>query len=230
MIRHNRFIRTTVFITAMAASSAAAQDVDVGARIAEGRVVTWAADHAASAYLYEERVFEGDFNLVGTAVAAEEPGYYFEAGSAFAGSRIGFNIRTAVREWSISAQNFDAVSPLTITIGDVVLGVVTTPIADPPTPVPGLSIVVPQAGVDFHFPMELNGTAPGIYLLELELFTEIPSTARSLPYWAVLNYGLDPSEHEASIDWVRQNLVPAPGGVSLFAATGILVGRRRRPR
>jgi hypothetical protein len=221
-------IRTSMFIAALAASGAAAQDVDVGARIAESRVVTWAADHAAGVYLYEERVFEGEFNLVGTAVTAEEPGYFLEPGNAFTGSRIGFNIRAAVREWSTSAQNFDTLSPLTITIGDSVLGVVTTPIADPPVPVPGLSIVVPPAGVDFHFPMELNGNSPGIYLLELELFTDIPSTANSLPYWAVLNYGLDPSEHEASIDWVRQNLVPAPGGVWVFAAAAGLARRRRR--
>jgi hypothetical protein len=107
------------------------------------------------------------------------------------------------------------------------VGGVTTPLVDPPSPIIGPSVLVPPGEFDFHYDFTLNGSTQGIYLLQLQITTDRPGIAPSLPYWVALNYGLSASEHEASIQWVRDNLVPSPGGLAVIAGIVPLVRRRR---
>lgn len=224
-------------IAALAASSALAQEVDIGAKIEANRLVTWAMDHDLAMYLNPQRVFEGEMALISGSVVGEEPGYFFLPNSPFAGQTFGFDIRRAVRAWdplgpsNAPNANFQAVSASTITFGDIVLGTVTSPLIDPPTPITGLQVTIPAAGVDFHYPMTLNTPAlSGIYLVELELRTGLSGVADSLPYWMVLNYGLDPLEHDRAMDYVNEFVVPAPGSTALAAIALFVAPRRRRAR
>jgi hypothetical protein len=208
---------------------------DIAPLVENGRIVTWLGLHdpPPGSLIGPARVFEAEFPDPGTIgpgdpIIINEPGYFGLSGNPLEGFSLGFNIRTYLREWSVPAQEFpDAPASTTITASAPVIGAVTTPLTG--VLVPGLTLPsLPAGGFDFHFDHELNANTPGIYLLELELFTNRPGTANSLPYWVVFNYGLSEPEHEAAVEWVETNLVPAPGGATLLALAGVLASRRRR--
>lgn len=210
-------------------------DEDIGAVVTNNRLVTWAADHDTETYVRPERVFHGAMDLISGAVVGDEPGFFFLPNSQLAGQTVGFNFRKAVRAWdplggsNASNANFQAISTSTITIGDVVTGTVTSPLVDPPSPLTGLQITIPVAGLDFHYPMTLNAPAnEGIYLVELELRTNLAGVANSLPYFAVINYGLDESEHERAVEYVENFVVPTPGSAAVLLPTALLLAARRR--
>jgi uncharacterized protein (TIGR03382 family) len=199
---------------------------DIGLRVQGGAITTWAVQHPATFHA-PERVFVGDLDLLGGVVTGEEPGFVIEAASPLTSWQLGFNIRRAARVWDPGAQHFNQVSPLSITIERTLLGAVTTPAADPPAPLTGLSFLVPSSGTDFHYDFILNGSAEGLYLLELEKWTQAPGIASSLPFWIVLNYDVPHAQEEAAVAWVHQHLVPAPGALPLLGV-GALAGWRRR--
>jgi hypothetical protein len=213
----------------LAASGVAS--ADVGFRIANNQLVTWLEDDALPPpinWVRPERVFDGDLDLVGGIVTSNDPGFHGEDGT-LTGFHLGFNILAAARVWDVAHQNFNTISPLTLTMSAPLVGGVTTPPLDPTVPIPGPNVPVPPGEFDFHYDYGLNGSTPGIYLLELQITTDRPGIGASLPYWVSLNYGLPQSEHDASIEWVRQNLVPAPGSAAAGLAVLICgLARRRR--
>lgn len=208
------------------AAPALARHGDIGFRVESSAIATWIADDATGQFLEPERVFEGELLDLGGVITGDEPGYFGEPGT-LAGQRLGFNVRRALRAWDVLSQSMIGPPTHTITISAPLVRMVTTPVVDPPAPNPGLSVLVPAAGLDFHFDHTLSNSAPGIYLLELELWTDAPGVAASLPFWVVLNYDMPEPEHEAAVQWVRDNLVPAPG-VAPLALLGVLLAPRRR--
>lgn len=209
-------------------------DIDIGSRVTDGRLVSWAADHTIGQYLDVERVFKGELTELLGVVEGDEPGWFFRPDSEFVGSRVGFNVLKAARAWDPNApssepnQNFQSISPVTFTIGNSLLGEVTTPAADPLSAIAGPSIVVPSAGVDFHYPFLMNGNTPGIYLLELEQYTTLSNVQNSLPFYVILNYGLSEEEHDRAFGYVSSFIVPAPGAIVALAMGGLVAARRRR--
>jgi hypothetical protein len=219
-------IRSFLAVAALSAP-ALAQHGDVGFRVEGGAITTWLADDTTGLFSGPERVFEGELIDLSGVITGDEPGYFAEPGT-LAGAQVGFNIRKALRSWDVALQELTQVSPLSMTLSAPLLGSVTTPAADPLVPVPGLSVVIPAGGLDFHFDQTLSASTPGIYLLELELWTNAPGVGSSLPYWIVLNYDMPEPEHEAAVEWVHENLVPAPGPIAAFMLAGGLALRRRR--
>jgi hypothetical protein len=210
--------------------AAAGASADVGFRIANNQLVTWFEDDAVpppNNWISPERVFDGDFDLVGGIVTTNEPGFHGEDGT-LTGFHLGFTVLAAARVWDATNHNFNAVSPLTITMSAPLVGGVTTPATDAGAPLVGPTVLVPAGEFDFHYDYGLNGTTPGIYLLKLLITTDKPGIAPSVPYWVSLNYGLSQAEHDASIQWTRDNLVPAPGVLCLLGAGSVLTLRRRR--
>ncbi len=221
-------------ISVFAAGASAQKHGDIAPLVENGRIVTWLGidDPPPGMLIGPERVFGAEFLDPGPGlpIINNEPGYLGLAGNPLEGFSLGFNVRTWLRPWDLGGQAFpDLPASTTITLSAPILGAVTTP--QTATVVPGLTIpMLPVGGFDFHFDHELNANTPGIYLLELELFTNRPGTQNSLPFWVVFNYGLPEPEHEAAIEWVRNNLVPAPGAIVLCGAAGLFVARRRPER
>lgn len=215
-----------------------AGDADIGARLTNGRVETWKVDKSVNPPVYDEpkRVFEGSLDLINGVVEGDEPGWYFDLGNPFAGFRVGFNVRKAARAWdpngpsNFPGANFTQLSPVTFTIGNSILGQVNVPAVDPVSPIAGPSVLVPTSSVlDFHYPFLMNGNVPGIYLLELEAYSDRPGVQNSEPFWILLNYGLPSSELERAEEFVSTFIVPTPGAGVLLAAAGVgLIARRRR--
>lgn len=221
-------MRFRSFLAVAALSAPAlAHEGDIGFRVESGVITTWLADHSTGGLEHPERVFAGELIDLSGTVSGDEPGYFAEPGT-LAGAPVGFNIRKALRSWDVALQELTQISPLSMTLSAPLLGSVTTPGTDPLTPVPGLSVVIPAGGLDFHFDQMLSANAPGIYLLELELWTNAPGVGASLPYWIVLNYDMPEPEHEAAVEWVHENLVPAPGSLATMLLAGGLAMRRRR--
>jgi hypothetical protein len=223
-----RVLLSTLTLLAATAAPALADGGDVGLRVENGAITTWEAQHSPLQFIKPERVFVGDFALVGGIVESEEPGFLIEPGNPLGGHRLGFNIRRATRVWDTASQDFSTISPLSITIERSLIGNVTTPLLDPPAPLTGLSFVVPTMGADFHYDFVLGGSSPGLYLLELEKWSEAPGVGTSLPFWIILNYDMPAFHEDAAVDWVNANLVPTPSSALALLAGGLLCLRRRR--
>lgn len=219
----------SLLVVAAVSAPALAHEGDIGFRVESGALTTWLADHSTGLFDRPERVFAAEMIDLSGTIIAEEPGYFGEQGT-LAGGQLGFNIRKALRSWDVALQELTQISPLSMTLSAPLLGSVTTPAADPLTPLPGLSILIPAGGLDFHFDQTLSAGTPGIYLLELELWTNAPGIGTSLPYWIVLNYDMPELQHEAAVEWVAENLVPAPGPLAAILLAGGLALRRRRTR
>jgi hypothetical protein len=227
-------IRTCAVICALLCSTHAPVIADVGPVVAKGRIVTWLAEDnpPPGTLVVPARVFGAEFPDPGSippggSVTVAEPGFLTLPGNELEGFSLGFNIRGYLRQWDVASQSVpDAPAVTGMTLSAPLIGVVSTPLSG--MLVPGL--IVPQVafgGFDFHFDHELHDNVPGVYVLELELFTNRPGVGGSLPYWVVFNYGLPEPEHGAALKWVEANLVPAPGAAAAFACL-LLTKRRSR--
>lgn len=88
-------------------------------------------------------------------------------------------------------------------------------------------------GDDFHAHPDftLAGLAgadptPGIYLISFRVSSVGYGTSDR--FWIAFNLGMDEADHDAAIEWVEANLVPAPGALAVMGV--MLVGGRRRRR
>src|ERR1051326_7712484 len=165
---------------------------DGGFRIAGNQLVTWLeADELPppTNWVRPDRVFDGDLEDVNGVISINDPGFHGEDGT-LTGFHLGFQVLAAARVWNVASQNFNALSPLTFDISAPLVGGVTTPAADPGAPITAPSVLVPPGEFDFHYDFTLNGTTPGLYLLQLRITTDKPGIAPSLPYWVVQNYNM----------------------------------------
>jgi hypothetical protein len=214
-------------VTAASAGSAFAQHAgDVWLEVLDNRIVTGLIDEDEDPPVVTSgvRVFGSDFGEV-LPNWTDEPGFDNELGTFQSGTSIGFNIRAALRSWN--GSDFSMVPTERISVGFPTASAVLTPLTD--ELVAGFTIPVDMDNA-WHRHLEYELLAPastGVYLLELELFSTESSILPSLPFWLVLNQGEDEGVHDAAIDWVNQNLVPAPSTAALVIA-GLAVGGRRR--
>ena len=65
----------------------------------------------------------------------------------------------------------------------------------------------------------------GIYLASFTVSAAGLSTSET--FYVLFNLGSDEAEHDAAIEWVESNLIPAPGALALLGLAG-LASRRRR--
>lgn len=225
-------------LLALSASPALAGGSDIAITNIGGKVVTGTGDHSfyPNESEFPERVFGADLLEQGGFVFTDEPGWlgpFDNVGEGFApGSSLGFNIRRALRTWT--GDDFlagPAAERMRLYDSGPGTNEVFTPLTD--VLVPGFAVIADAnvhalGGFDEHPFYELTTSTPGIYLLELEIWSSDPNVATSDPIWLVFNYGLSEPEHEEAIEWTEANLVPAPGSLALLAGAGLLSGRCRR--
>lgn len=224
----------TLVIPAGFALPVFAHDGDIGIRInADNRIETVLAGGEPPNQTFGadiERIFVAElvFNATANDVRIDEPGLASEA-AGLLNQPLGLNIRKALRRWN--GSGFET-TPLTLSVGGSDLGLPfsTTPLTD--TLVTGPSIVVPEIPLDFHMDWVLDGattsTGDGIYLLEIELASPGGNLLTSDPLWVVYNYNLTESEHDAAIEYVAANYIPAANSMLLAIPVAYLGARRRQ--
>lgn len=202
---------------------------DTWLRVENNRVVTGAIGEGSPGQPIAEhwRVFGAEIGEdPAFPYSAFEPGFQTLASPFTAGAIWNFRVLDTLGQWN--GDGFDAGSAtMTIAFG---LVEITTGNGG----VEGFSFASDADGVlHDHFDFTLNGPGNGIpergiYLLPLTIRGISPMYAESEPFWFVFNFGMDEREHEMAIEWVQDNLVPAPGALALLAAAGFGAGSRRR--
>lgn len=208
------------------AGPALAHDASIGLRVESGLLSTHLAEAFPPVILSQERVFPADFFDTRLGIISDEPSYLADDPSPLIGHLVGVRVRRAARVWN--GNDFLGLSLLTLTLSAAGQPGVTTPMMDPMTPILGPALEVPGGSAEFRFDTTLNGTTPGLYLLELDAWTDTPGVGGSLPYWIVLNHGMPEHEVDHGIEWVRDNLVPTPGAGVMMVGLTVLATRRRR--
>lgn len=219
----------TVIAGAAMAPAALAHVGDIGLTIIANRITTGTVEDlgAGQVVVPGQRVFGGDLGGLGPG-AGGEPGLFANVSDGFPpNSELGFNSLRGLRAWNGSASpGVTFTTPgidMTIQFGPFSRSITGEDIF-----VSGFGFNVgPSGGFDEHWEYFLNpGTALGVYVLEFELWSNAGAIQTSRPLWIVLNNGLGEAEHDAAIEWVEGNLVPAPGALMLLGAA--LATRRRR--
>ena len=117
----------------------------------------------------------------------------------------GWNALAGVTRWN--GDGFDGSIEETITISYANLSFEIGNSA-----VSGFDLAVqPDGGLHLHTNFFLdnpNGGSPavGIYMVELELYSDHSSPEESEPFWIVFNNEADEEDHEAAVEWVEEYL------------------------
>ncbi len=200
--------------------------------VSSGVLRTGSYDDATGVVVSEnERVFLAEFGeaIPGEPNFADAPGFRALDGAFTPGDQWGFWITDAVRVWDSVAGHFDTLSTYTISLGFGPLSV--TSATTPGGVVSGFDLTIPGGGFDDHLDVMLDAPtgpeADGIYLLRLSL--RATGLAPSENIWFVYNRGMDELMHEAAEEYVRDVLVPAPGG-AIGGALGVVITGARRGR
>ncbi|MBU6413087.1 MAG: hypothetical protein KGS45_06405 [Planctomycetes bacterium] len=199
------------FIPLLIASASMAQvhSGDIVLAVSSGNAITTnASDQFGS--ITSQRVFEAAFGE--SPNFTNDPGFDSDNGTFPANSTVGFRIRRALRDWSGIEFSDDDIADERIQVRLGPLGPTLTPTSD--VVVTGFSLAANSSGKFHHHlgytllpkPGE-SQPADGVYLLELELFSNQPSIQTSRPFWLVFNQNRPTQEHQAAIDWVNANLV-----------------------
>jgi hypothetical protein len=202
-----------------------AHEGDVAVGLAGGQIAI--GIHEDDGIEWGHVVFGAEFGEDPTAPnLADEPGFESEIGIFPEGALFGFDVMTSLRIWD---GDFDqmAASQLKIQLPGAPVSILT-PMDD--VMEPGFVFAEVDDELEFHTHLEMELLDPaddGVYLLTLSLWNDQGDTA-SDPFWFVLNKGMDESIHDEAIDWVWDNIVPAPGTLALLLPAGLVARRRMR--
>jgi hypothetical protein len=199
-------------IAASLALTASAQHAgDMALVIVDGAITTNALEGASST---PERVFAATFGDTGVARFTSNPGFEALPGTFAAGSRVGFTPRAGLRRFldgGLSPVVAEELEIKFLTLASVVGSDFTA----------GFDLAVQSnGGWHRHLNFTLRaagGKLPptGIYVAELELYSNDGVTLPSAPFWIVFNDGASVAEHDAALAWVAANL--ADGGTPCAA-------------
>ncbi len=229
-------------IVLVGGSSALAHEGDVGLAVVNGQLQTGIVEADAISgdqwIVLGQRVFAGE--LDGLTGFAADPGFYSGSLGAAggpvtvpAGAQLGFTINGPLQAWNGSALG-STTARMRLEFAGGVLNAVTPTAAGN---VAGFGIATGATGAfDEHWDFYATdgsgaaGALPsaGVYVLQVTLSITGASVSPSEPIWFVLNFGATEVDHDAAIDWVNANLVPAPGAASTMLLGAGLVMRRRR--
>jgi hypothetical protein len=186
-----------------AAAGAQLHGGDIVLDIDNNQLVTKAVDPSTGLPNPGQRVFPGAF---GGAVPnwTNDPGFDSLSGTFSPGQQIGFDILKALRAWT--GSDFSRIPDERIEIRRGGL-LATTPTSDVRTD--GFIIGEANLGGRFHHHIGFTLTdpaEPGVYLLELAVWTPAGSPEESEPFWIVFNQNQPPSVFNEALDWAAANL------------------------
>ena len=176
---------------------------DVFLTVESGRIVTNLQQEPG--HVEPARVFLAEMGEIEPHFA-DEPGFDCFPGTFPTPSAIGFRLRGPVQRWTGSRLAADGEPAFAAAYAS--LGPVLSPTCN--TVLDGFTIPVGANGT-WHRHIEFTRLwpdGPGVFVVELELFSTSPAIADSLPFWFVFNDGADEAEHDAAAEWVEEHLVP----------------------
>ncbi len=196
---------TTALVAAIAAATPAlAQHAgDVYLTVESGRIVTNRQETPGvpePARVFPAEMGESEPHF------ADEPGFDCAPGTFPVPSAVGFRVRGPVLWWNGSRLAAEDAPVFAVAFAS--LGPVFTPLCN--TVVEGFTLPVASNGT-WHRHLEitrLDPDGPGVFVVELELFSTDPSLGASRPFWFVFNDGADEADHDAAAHWVEEHLVP----------------------
>lgn len=204
--------------------------IAIGAAESQGGVVVPLSDRQ---YVFGAEFGEAD---PGQPYFGQDPGFLAEPGAFPGGSLIGFNIRSGLRYWT--GTGFGDVPHGEILM--VAKGSHSLTLSEVAQQGFYFGVFDGEGGLHEHLEWQLSGpdgnpppggmVAPtvGVYLVELELKTDLPGVANSDPIWLVFNNG-DEEAHEAAVNWIQETYLPEPTSLLLLALGAFaMVGRRGR--
>lgn len=175
----------------------------------------------ATGMMTPARVFGGLFGDTGFAGFTANPGFDAPPGTFATGTRIGFDALAGVQKFV-----GDALVPGTGAWVEVSFLTLSAVIEDEPTP--GFDLAVSSSG-GFHRHLnfmlgDASGElpAPGVYVLELSLYSTDPMVAASEPFWIAFGHEVPIVEVEAATEWIEANLDPptCPGDLDGDGSVG----------
>jgi len=195
------------FITAAAAHAQHTGDIHLA--VEDGQLVTGRVNPDQSIDL-GIRVFGATFGDSGFPEFTSNPGFDAPPGTFPTGTSIGFNALAGWTAWN--GDGFEPADGESLRIAFSSLFVIVED-----EPIEGFTLGV-QSNGGWHrhlnyFILGPNDDAedplPGIYLLEMELYSTSASIDPSEPFWKVFNYNMPDSVHLEAIQWVEDNLAGA---------------------
>lgn len=180
---------------------------DIVLDVQNGHIVTGAVDQDGQPEV-GQRVFGATFGDSGFDGFTSNPGFDAIPGTFPTGTAIGFNALAGWKAW-----NGDGFEPTGGEALQISFGPLNTLLED--EPVAGFTLnVQADGGWHRHYSYTIlgppgDGPLPGIYLLELELYSTSSSIEPTEPFWKVFNHNMPNAVHEDAIDWVVENMVGA---------------------
>lgn len=197
--------------------------VDLGPN---GGLVIGGVNEELTEFTPGQRVFGAEFGEdPALPFFADEPGFQALDGTFDPGFLLQVNLEGALGAWNGNGFDDAAGHSMTVSFGPASVTTGGGPIA-------GFDFAADDlGGFHDHFDLDINGEsgdpADDIYLLPMSLAFADGSN-ESETFWFVMNLGMDEVMHEAAIEWVELNLVPAPGVLALAGLAGLAGTRRRR--
>lgn len=192
----------------------------------------------------DTRVFEGEFDLFGT---SDEPGFNALSGSNIpagyqaldSNSAVSFNANAfTIGTTTANLYHWDGNGPVKFTQASNALTISKAPSAifsstldASASDIAGFEIDTTSSDGFLHKHIDaaltdISESAEGFYLWSLSLKINSDSTQ---PIYFVHGFGTEDEEaHEAAIDWVSSNIVPAPSTLALLLGFPAMTTRRRR--
>lgn len=195
-----KFLFTLAAAASLAPAALAQHAGDVFLTLDSGRIVTNSLPGPVPA-----RVFLSEMGELGPHFA-EDPGFDSLPGTFPTPGAIGFRIRGPALRWT--GSTFTAIDASAFSIAFAILGPVLTPACN--TVVEGFTINIGSNGA-WHRHLEFTREephGPGVFAIELELFSTNAAISSSRPFWFVFNDGADEAAHVAAAEWVEEHLVP----------------------
>ena len=185
-----------------------------------GTLVTGGWDHETGIVVNpSQRVFEGELGLDPFfPFSGDEPGI----GSDLVGTTLTMNLSPVLGAWTGSSFAFST-SMLTASYAG----------QSASTGTGGSFSFLVSAGLDLHPEFTMTGPGAsdpvnGIYLASFRVGAA--GYAQSDAFWIVFNLGMPEADHEAAVEWVEANLVPAPGAIAMIALAPLTARSRTRRR
>ncbi|MBO6513270.1 MAG: hypothetical protein JJ974_04820 [Phycisphaerales bacterium] len=187
-------------------------DADFVPAVVDGKIVVGAVDPDTNQIVYPSPIKSAIFGTEGFPNFTNDPGFNSELGGLISGMTIGFNILQAPRIWDDVNQDFE-----TIATEQLIVRAAGQNIHAPMTDTVVMGIPFGQASLDpsasFHHHMQylLNGGLPpmvdGVWMLQLELWSENMSIEPSDPLYIVFGQGDGEQYVEDAIEWIEDNLL-----------------------
>ncbi len=204
-------------LCAWAASTGEAQvhATDVILQVQNGRIVTGRVDNGVTdAPRY---VFLGTLGDTGVPGGTANPGFDSENGTFAPQQLVGITVRKALRIWNGSGFSLISGGPNPVTTMRLVRNstAVSTPNVDPSSGTLGPDLTLGQSnslGRLHQHPAYLlqGGTAPGIYMLEVQAWMGDASTGVSDPICLLFNQNSAQTDVDAAFNWAEANFHSPP--------------------